>query len=184
MELLPVIIGAVTNDFLTNESNSTFLNFVKFIDKPDDYYAYLNVIDNAPVLHIVIADEDVISMPLSILYESCPEFINYYNVASFNGIYNTEALTAFAIYFILKSYLDKEDGTDEKESMEKLARLAAKFMKFGNLKLDKLLLNLRKSERSSEEKLKDFAAKHADKFPENQITEKSDSKKDSEQSEQ
>ena len=113
-----------------------------------------------------------------------PEFINYYNVASFDGIYNTEALTAFAIYFILKSYLDKEDGTDEKESMEKLARLAAKFMKFGNLKLDKLLSNLRKPERSSEEKLKDFAAKHADKFSENQVTEKSDSKKDSEQSEQ
>ena len=156
MELLPVVIGAVTNDFLTNESNSTFLNFAKLIDKPDNYYAYLNVIDNVPVLHIVIADEDVISMPLSILYESCPEFINYYNVASFDGIYNTEALTAFAIYFILKSYLDKEDGTDEKESMEKF----------------------------SEEKLKDFAAKHADKFSENQVTEKSDSKKDSEQSEQ
>ena len=103
MELLPVVIGAVTNDYLTNESNSTFLNFAKLIDKPDDYYAYLNVIDNVPVLHIVIADEDVISMPLSILYESCPEFINYYNVASLYGMYNTEALTAFCIYFILKS---------------------------------------------------------------------------------
>ena len=184
MELLPVIIGSVTNDFLTNESNSTFLNFAKFIDKPDDYYAYLNVIDNAPVLHIVIADEDVISMPLSILYESCPEFINYYNVASFDGIYNTEALTAFAIYFILKSYLDKEDGTDEKEMMEKLARIAVKFVKYGNLKLDKLLSNLRKPEKFPEEKLKDFVAKHADKFSGSQTVESPDSKKEPEQLEQ
>ena len=184
MELLPHIIGAVTNDFLTNEANSNFLNFAKFIDKPDDYYIYLNVVDKVPILNIVITDENIVSIPLGVLYENCPEFINYYNVASFDGIYNTEALTAFAIYFILKSYLDKEDGTDEKESMEKLARLATKFIKFGNLKLDKLLLNLRKPEKSSEEKLKDFAAKHIDKFSETQVTEKSDSKKGSEQSEQ
>lgn len=180
MELLPHIIGAVTNDFLTNESNSTFLNFAKFINKPDGYYIYLNVVDKTPILNIVITDENIVSIPLGVLYESCPEFVNYYNTASFDGIYNTEALTAFAIYFILKSYLDKEDGSDEKESMEKLARLAAKFMKFGNLKLDKLLSNLRKPEKSPEEKLKDFAAKHADKFSESQATEKSDSKKDSE----
>ena len=183
MELLPYIIGAVTNDFLTNEANSNFLNFAKFIDKPDDYYIYLNVVDKTPILNIVITDENIVSIPLGVLYENCPEFVNYYNTASFDGIYNIEALTAFAIYFILKDYFDKEDGSDEKESMEKLARLAAKFMKFGNLKLDKLLSNLRKPEKSPEEKLKDFVAKHTDKLSESQATEKSDSKKDSEQSE-
>ena len=166
MELLPHIISAVTNDFLTNEANSNFLNFAKFIDKPDDYYIYLNVVDKTPILNIVITDENIVSIPLGVLYENCPEFVNYYNTASFDGIYNIEALTAFAIYFILKDYFDKEDGSDEKESMEKLARLAAKFMKFGNLKLDKLLSNLRKPEKSPEEKLKDFVAKHADKFSE------------------
>lgn len=183
MELLPHIIGAVTNDFLTNEANSNFLNFTKFIDKPDEYYIYLNVVDKTPILNIVITDENIVSIPLGVLYENCPEFVNYYNTASFDGIYNIEALTAFAIYFILRDYFDKEDGSDEKESMEKLARLAAKFMKFGNLKLDKLLSNLRKPEKSPEEKLKDFVAKHADKFSETQATEESDSKKDSEQSE-
>lgn len=180
MELLPHIIGVVTNDFLTNEANSNFLNFAKFIDKPDDYYIYLNVVDKTPILNIVITDENIVSIPLGVLYENCPEFVNYYNTASFDGIYNIEALTAFAIYFILKDYFNKEDGSDEKESMEKLARLATKFMKFGNLKLDKLLSNLRKPEKSPEEKLKDFVAKHADKFSESQATEKSDSKKDSE----
>ena len=173
MELLPYIIGAVTNDFLTNEANSNFLNFAKFIDKPDDYYIYLNVVDKTPILNIVITDENIVSIPLGVLYENCPEFVNYYNTASFDGIYNIEALTAFAIYFILKDYFDKEDGSDEKESMAKLARLAAKFMKFGNLKLDKLLSNLRKPEKSPEEKLKDFVAKHTDKLSESQATEKS-----------
>lgn len=180
MELLPSIISAVTNDFLTNESNANFLNFAKFIDKPDNYHVYLNVVDKAPILNIVITDENIVSIPLNVLYENCPEFVNYYNAASFDGIYNTEALTAFAIYFILKGYLDKEDGSEEKELMEKLARLAVKFMKFGNLNLDKLLSDLRKPEKSPEEKLKDFVARHADKFSENQAAEKSDSKKNSE----
>ena len=89
-----------------------------------------------------------------------------------------------AIYFILKSYLDKADGSDEKEMMEKLARIAVKFVKYGNLKLDKLLSNLRKPEKSPEERLKNFVAKHVDKFSGSQIVESPDSKKEPEQLEQ
>ena len=184
MELLPEVVNGVTNDFLTAESNLDFLNFVRFIDKPDNYHVYLNVVDRTPVLNIVVTDENVVSIPLDVLYEGCPEFANYYNTASFDGIYNTDALTAFAIYFILKSYLDKEDGSDEKEMMEELARIAVKFVKYGNLKLDKLLSNLRKPEKSPEERLKNFVAKHVDKFSGSQIVESPDSKKEPEQLEQ
>ena len=175
MELLPEVVNGVTNDFLTAESNLDFLNFVRFIDKPDNYHVYLNVVDRTPVLNIVVTDENVVSIPLDVLYEGCPEFANYYN---------TDALTAFAIYFILKSYLDKEDSSDEKEMMEKLARIAVKFVKYGNLKLDKLLSNLRKPEKSPEERLKNFVAKHVDKFSGSQTVESPDSKKEPEQLEQ
>lgn len=179
MELLPSIIGAVTNSFLTNKSNENFLNFVKYIDKPDDCVTYINTVENSPVLNVALKDSEVISVPLEILYNCCPEFVNFYNDAAFSGIYNTEALTAFVVYFVLESYFDKEDGTEEKQSMGKLARILVKFMKFGNPKLDKLLSDLRKPEKADnieldKTKVDNLIAKLTGEHTEN--TEKEDSK--------
>lgn len=156
MDILPSIIGAVTSEFLMDEANGNFLNFARFIKKPDKCITYINTVDNITILNILIEGEEAVGIPLELLYNKCPEFINYYKNASFEGTYNTDAITAFAIYVILKDYFDTEEDSEERASTSRLARIAAKFMKFGNLKLDKLLSDLRKSD---DARLRDFKIK-------------------------
>jgi hypothetical protein len=144
LDILSSIIGAATSEFLTDKANENFLSFANYIIKPDNCTIYINTVDKVPVLNIIVdGTDEVVSIPIAVIYNSSAEFKRYYDIATPEGLYNCDIIAAFVVYFILKDYCDLTEE-DDKAPMEKLARVLVKFVKFGNLKLDKLLSDLRK----------------------------------------